>query len=255
MHDLMHVSKGLLLLSSRDKMQALPQLGAHGRHRGGREKKPQPAGGKTSKKGKTEQAKDGGLAKLRGKSQPHPSPSKASTEVDQQRIVQTVRVMVRLWCHESTRVYADRMIEDEGRSWFQALLEGCVRHCFCGAQESSGPQGAVVQSERRGRGGRGRANVPQQTSGLSVEELSKMGIKMGLVQKLIPPDPEVPTLRQLISVEQVSMKGEDLTGLMFAKFPSPAPRQLDQENSDVPTTRGSSEVYIETSESLESHPG
>lgn len=244
MHDLMHVSKGLLLLSSRDKMQALPQFGAHGR-RGGREKKPQP-GGKAGRKGK-----DGGLAKLRGKPRPQPSQSTAPSEVDQQRVVQIVRVMVRLWCHESTRVYADRMTEDGDRSWFQTLLEGCVRHCFCGAQEPSAPQG---QSERRGRGGRGRANAPQQSSGLSVEELSKMGIKMELVQKLIPPDPEMPTLRQLISLEQVAMKGEDLTGLMFAKFPSSGPRQLDQETSDVPA-KSSSEGCIDTSDSLESHPG
>lgn len=241
MHDLMHACKGLLLLSPHDKAQASAQFGLHGR-RGGRASQPsrkvQP-GGKTSKKGKVDQpgTKDGGLAKLRGRPRPHPSQSKAPSEADQ-GTVQTVRAVVRLWCHESTRVYADRMADDRDRGWLQTLLEGCVRYCFCGSgpQDPSGPQQGMateVQNEktgRRGRGGRGRANLPVQSGGPSIEELSLKGIKIEMVQKLIPPDPEAPAVRQLIVMEQVSMKGEDLTGLMFAKFPTQAPL-LEQDDS------------------------
>lgn len=40
--------------------------------------------------------------------------------------------LVRLWCHENTRVYADRMTDSKDRLWFLKLLETCVKYCFCG---------------------------------------------------------------------------------------------------------------------------
>ena len=261
----MHVCQGLLLLSPHDKTQALPQFGLHGRRAGhtARDKKVL-AGGKSTRKGKGDHpgTKDGGLAKLRVKPSQLP---KVPAEVDHQRTVQTVRALVRLWCHESTRVYADRMVDDRDRGWLQTLLESCVRHCFC----ANGPQdpgvhlqGAetAVQMEkagRRGRGGRGRANVPQQSSGPTIEDLSKIGIKVEMVEKLIPPYPEAPTMRQLIAMDQVAMKGEDLTGLMFAKFPNTAPK-LEQDNAALTaldTARGSPQRCIEAMESLESQSG
>lgn len=57
----------------------------------------------------------------------------------------TLHQLVRLWCHENTRVYADRMTESKDRLWFLRLLETCVKYCFCGIgfdQSSSLPSNA-----------------------------------------------------------------------------------------------------------------
>lgn len=36
--------------------------------------------------------------------------------------------MVRLWTHESLRVFSDRLVDDSDREWFHRHLNGMVRH-------------------------------------------------------------------------------------------------------------------------------
>ena len=61
---------------------------------------------------------------LKGKKQQH--------HHDSSEVQATLQRLVRLWCHESTRVYADRMTESRDRAWFVRLLETCIKYCFCG---------------------------------------------------------------------------------------------------------------------------
>lgn len=51
---------------------------------------------------------------------------------DSSEVLATLHRLVRLWCHENTRVYADRIAESKDQMWFVKLLEACVKHCFCG---------------------------------------------------------------------------------------------------------------------------
>lgn len=61
-------------------------------------------------------------SELKGKKQQH----------DSSEVQATLQRLVRLWCHENTRVYADRMTEARDRAWFVRLLETCIKYCFCG---------------------------------------------------------------------------------------------------------------------------
>ena len=38
--------------------------------------------------------------------------------------------LVRLWCHESKRVFEDRLINADDHTWFRQLLQGIVRNNF-----------------------------------------------------------------------------------------------------------------------------
>ena len=51
---------------------------------------------------------------------------------DSPEVLATLHRLARLWCHENTRVYADRMADSRDRMWFVRLLEACVKYCFCG---------------------------------------------------------------------------------------------------------------------------
>lgn len=44
----------------------------------------------------------------------------------------TLRTIIRLWCHETTRVFLDRVVDVKDRIWFTKLLEVCIKYCFCG---------------------------------------------------------------------------------------------------------------------------
>ena len=59
---------------------------------------------------------------------------KKQQQHDTSDIQATLHQLVRLWCHENTRVYADRMTESKDRLWFLRLLETCVKYCFCGIE-------------------------------------------------------------------------------------------------------------------------
>ena len=42
-----------------------------------------------------------------------------------------IRSLLRLWCHESTRTYSDRLLTEEQRYWFSSLLHETVEEFFC----------------------------------------------------------------------------------------------------------------------------
>lgn len=44
--------------------------------------------------------------------------------------VTTPEMLVRLWCHESKRVFEDRLINAEDHEWFKSLLQGIVTNNF-----------------------------------------------------------------------------------------------------------------------------
>lgn len=44
--------------------------------------------------------------------------------------VTTPEMLVRLWCHESKRVFEDRLINAEDHAWFKELLRGIVTNNF-----------------------------------------------------------------------------------------------------------------------------
>lgn len=42
-----------------------------------------------------------------------------------------IRSVLRLWCHESTRTYSDRLFTEDQRYWFSSLLHESVEEFFC----------------------------------------------------------------------------------------------------------------------------
>lgn len=44
--------------------------------------------------------------------------------------VTTPEMLVRLWCHESKRVFEDRLVNAEDHAWFKDLLKGIVTNNF-----------------------------------------------------------------------------------------------------------------------------
>ena len=114
----------------------------------------------------------------------------------------TMRAILRLWCHEVTRVYADRLNNSHDKLWFLKLLEMTVRFCFCGIH----PQSGAPQITRPGR-----TRVSNRTG--SITELKQLGINIDVLMELSPQPGE-----KLLDLDQLMMKGEDLTGLMFAQL-------------------------------------
>lgn len=124
----------------------------------------------------------------------------------------TIRAILRLWCHEVTRVYADRLDNSHDKLWFLKLLETIAKYCFCGIHpQSSAPQ---VTGSRPGRG-----RVNNQSS--SITELKQLGINTEVLTELLQPNDKV------LALDQLTMRGEDLTGLMFAQL------QLDSFYSEL----------------------
>lgn len=76
----------------------------------------------------------------------------------------------------------------------------------------------IISGGRRVRG-RARANVLVRSEGPSLEDLAASGIKVDVLQHLAPKDPDTGALKKLIPYDQITMRGEDLTGLLFAQLP------------------------------------
>jgi len=115
----------------------------------------------------------------------------------------TMRAMLRLWCHEVTRVYGDRLDNSRDRVWFLKLLETIAKYCYCGSDPTTKTKSHHV------RPGRARAASHGHNT---LSDLQQMGISIGVVIELLAGD------KQLLPVDQLTMKGEDLTGLMFAQL-------------------------------------
>lgn len=170
-----------------------------------------------------------------------------------------LRSIARLWCHENTRVFADRLSDSRDHVWFVKLLDTCLKYCFCGMslQAMAGGGGAArtarggenssigTAAGRRARQARQRQVVAQTSRGggaggedaLSAE-LMESGIRVDILHKLLP------QVRQekLLDYEQVTVKGEDLSGLLFAQMPI---QQEQVEGADNQQTGGSEEKVIQ----------
>lgn len=46
------------------------------------------------------------------------------------RSIETIPQLLRLWYHESCRVFQDRLINDEDRNWFTNLLKDKIKNSF-----------------------------------------------------------------------------------------------------------------------------
>ena len=72
---------------------------------------------------------------------------------DSSEVVPTLHRLVRLWCHENTRVYADRISDKKQRMWFMKLLETCVKYSFCGMRfVESAKSSTTLPEHGRGQG-------------------------------------------------------------------------------------------------------
>ena len=169
-------------------------------------------------------------SELKGKKQQH----------DSSEVQATLHRFVRLWCHENTRVFADRMTESRDRAWFVRLLETCVKYCFCGvgfekaaASTGHGELHIVAPSwksckvyistagGRPGRRGRG-VSMATQSVGLNMSKLMADGVRADVLQTLMPRAPQMAaatdgtgqgeTSGELIPLNQVITRGEDVTG-------------------------------------------
>lgn len=77
----------------------------------------------------------------------------ASKEVEQTEADSTLRMLIRLWSHETTRVYLDRNIDSKERMWFLKLMETCIKYCFCGVSFEENFGGAKERGLFRPSGG------------------------------------------------------------------------------------------------------
>lgn len=132
---------------------------------------------------------------MRSKHQLHPVSTDCSS----------IRAVLRLWCHEVTRVYADRLDNDYDKLWFLKLLETVVKYCFCGINLVQSTATQVTST----RPGRGRVTSNQTTS---ITELKQLGINTEVLMELSR------SSEKLLALDQLTMRGEDLTGLMFAQL-------------------------------------
>ena len=152
MHHLLTVFEGLLLLTPDTKAQR--QFGLLNR-RGflSSVKTPQK---KHSLKLKSARKSIGGGGRKSSKKVSNKLGDKVNaTEADS-----TLRMLVRLWCHETTRVYLDRNTDSKERIWFLKLLESCIKYCFCGVKfeeggGGGGGGGGLMSRDRRFRQGTG----------------------------------------------------------------------------------------------------
>ena len=89
-----------------------------------------------------------------------------------------LRVLARLWCHETARTYGDGITNNDQIAWFNALLVQALQKSFCGGEpeesQSSGMPHARINSQRAasrrqsGRttpGGGGRRATSRQNKG------------------------------------------------------------------------------------------
>ena len=54
-----------------------------------------------------------------------------------------IRVILRLWCHECTRVFSDRLIGEDGL-WFSSALHNVALEHFCKTSPDLPEEGTVI---------------------------------------------------------------------------------------------------------------
>lgn len=148
-------------------------------------------------------------------------------EENKKKATSVLRSLFRLWCHECSRVYTDRCTDTKDRIWFTKVLETCMKYCYCGAEFDTKKE--RVNNFRNIRPGklplRRQSTIgvlppmidqaAVQTLTLQLTELSLQGIDCSIMQTYLPKEKQ----KQFLSYDQVAMKGEDLSSLLFAKLP------------------------------------
>ena len=128
LHDLMHVYEGLLLLSPGTKAQTQPQFSLLNR-RGflsSTQSGKSLSSRKTKLTRKTKSGKKTSLPSLKGGSLRAKGRGRTVPEVDSAEVTSTLRMLIRLWCHENTRVYADRLLDSKVH---KTHAVACQIHC------------------------------------------------------------------------------------------------------------------------------
>lgn len=67
----------------------------------------------------------------------------SATEFEVMKTVKTpavlsplIRSLFRLWCHENTRTYCDRLFDEDQRFWFASVLNEQIEEHFCKGEGS-----------------------------------------------------------------------------------------------------------------------
>ena len=145
-----------------------------------------------------------------------------------------LRGVLRLWCHEVSRVYSDRLYTSKDKIWFMKLIEACCKYCFCGVEiEETNETQSLANTDipervggRRARPGRpsrggagvgtighvGAVDIPAMK--LQASDLTANGILYHSLRDLLPKEKQV----KLLKYEEVTVRGEDLSSIMFAKL-------------------------------------
>ena len=136
------------------------------------------------------------------------------------KMASLLRSLFRLWCHESSRVFTDRLTRSKDKIWFAKLLDVTIKYCYCGATISDAGEEGGGGGRRRARPGRPSkvSQTPSSTAlGLVIQssDLDVASIDLSLLQLLLPKDVQ----HQFLTFDQVAMRGEDLSGLMFSCLP------------------------------------
>lgn len=163
---------------------------------------------------------------------------KASLETeDAAAKVVLLRSMVRLWCHETARVYGDRFSSPKDCFWFGNLINHVVKVAFCGPAGlkvvdigSRAEQSAAIVTARRRENRLGRnlpvlpSTAPDGSSAALFDDIRQLGYDADLLSQAHLAG----KLNQVIPLDQITLRGEDLSRLMFA--PSAA------DSLEVPST-------------------
>lgn len=133
----MNVYEGLLLLSPDTKTQSQPRFNLLNRRgflsssqSGGESRKKSSSKQKTSRR-KTLPSLGLSTTKVQSNMRKRTNPITGS-QLEQAEAISTLRMIIRLWCHETTRIYLDRVVDSKDHIWFTKLLQVCIRYCFCG---------------------------------------------------------------------------------------------------------------------------
>ena len=137
LHDVMHIYEGLLLLSPDTKTQSQPHISLFNRRgflsssQSGRISRKKSSGKQKASRPKHLPSLGASTSKAQVKTRKR-SNALIGGQPEQAEAVSTLRMIIRLWCHETTRIYLDRVVDSKDRIWFTKLLEVCIKYCFCG---------------------------------------------------------------------------------------------------------------------------
>lgn len=159
-------------------------------------------------------------------------------EEGEDKVVPLLRVLFRLWCHESSRVFVDRLSSGCDREWFIKVLEVCLKYCYCGADivgaampTKDGELGGGSRRVRPGRLTRQHASTSTSTAGsgpiITITELNDNKIDEKLFLNLLPKEKQ----HKFIEYNHLTMRGEDLSACMFAALPK-VQEKVDNESED-----------------------